>query len=189
MGIVDNNIFTTGIRGSVDDKMVFRKVGKRTSVYVKKERSAPPTASERAAKLRFMKAVGYAKAAMEDPALKAIYTAIAKKNEKGSAFSSAVGDYMSAPKIHGVNLGQYKGAVGNQIVIDVLDDYNVESVLVTITNPDGVVVETGEALMNSQNFVEWIYTAKTANATYLGDKVTVVATDMPGNTSKLEQTI
>jgi hypothetical protein len=189
MGIVDNNIFTSGIRGSVDDKMVFRKVGKQTSVYVKKKRDTPFSEAELAAKLRFNKAVGYAKAVLKDPARKAIYAAIAKKNQKGSAYSAAIGDYMSAPNIFAINVGMYKGAVGDQIIVDVLDDYNVTSVTVTITNPDGTVVETGEAVLSENNLVEWIYTTKTANATFVGDKVTAVATDMPGNVSFLEKTI
>jgi hypothetical protein len=189
MGIVDNNIFTTGIRGAVDDKMVFRQVGKQTSVYVKRKRSKPATQAEQISKLRFNKAVGYAKAVLKDPAKKAIYAEIAKKNEKGTAYSAAVGDYMSAPNIFAINTATYRGIVGDQIIIDVLDDYIVPSVTVTISNPDGTVVETGAAVLSENNLVEWIYTAKIANANFVGDKVTAVATDMPGNVSVLEKTI
>jgi hypothetical protein len=97
----------------------------------------------------------------------------------------AVADYFNAPQIELIDPGRYSGAVGSTITVTVTDDFAVSSVYVKIENMDGTLVEEGEAILESSG-IEWVYTATVANESLSGDKITVTAYDMPGNTDQQE---
>ncbi len=89
----------------------------------------------------------------------------------------AVADYLNVPDIRDVDFSAYRGAVGDGIVIHATDDFAINHVHVCIQNPDGSLVEEGNA-PDGYTF-RCVATAK--NASLAGDKIIVTAADTPGN--------
>lgn len=119
----------------------------------------------------------YAKAQLTDPASKAEYEA-ARTPENGSAYAIAVADFMQVPDIHTIDLSNYAGQVGDTIGVRVTDNFKVTGAKLRIENADGSLVEE-TAAVRQPNGLE--FTATAANASLTGDKITVLATDKPGN--------
>ena len=85
-------------------------------------------------------------------------------------------------------MDRYTGEAGSFITVTVTDDFVVSSVHVKIENMDGTMVEEGEAVQANTG-IDWVYTATVANENMSGDKITVTAYDMPGNTDNFENEI
>jgi hypothetical protein len=188
MGIVKNNNFTRGISGAVSHDMVFRKYKKKTSVYIKTERESELTDKEKAQRSKFVEATVYGKSIKDNPALEAEYKAWADERDLPNAYAAAVSDFLKGPEISFIDTGKYNGAVGDKIVIKATDNFKVASVEVIITKQDGSIVETGDAVLAS-NKLTWEYTVTVAHPIAQGDTVTVIASDLPGNNTILEQAI
>ena len=183
-----NNIITHGLSGKVGDLIVFRSKGGKTFVSsAPRKPTGEPSDAQKAQKKRFQEATIYGKTAMANPAVKNDYETSAKK--KGlTAYNVAVADFLKAPEIVEINLSNYTGAIGDTIVITVTDNFKVETVTVDIANADGSEVESGAATPGASRTV-WTYTAKVANASLDGDKITVRAYDVPGNVGEKEKGI
>lgn len=173
-----NNVLTHGLSGKIGDLLVFRQFAGQT--FVSKAPKKPETESEKqkATRKRFQQAMAYAKAAMTDESLKNAYQA---KTRKGlTAYNVAVADFLNAPKIETIDLSGYTGQPADVIRITVWDDFRVKEVTVTITHADGSVLESGHAQPDGSGSV-WIYTAGRTNDNPDGGRITVSASDMPGN--------
>jgi hypothetical protein len=181
----ERNVVTYGLRGKIGDLLIFRQVDGKT--VVSKIPAFPKTVSEKQAaqRMRFQQAVIYAKAAIMSPEMEELYKAAAKKGK--CPFTVAVADFLNAPDIHSIDLSEYTGSVGDRILIMADDDVAVKSVNVEILNADGSLVEKGEAVQNAGGL--WIYTAVQEHKTVDGDKITVTASDMPGNITKEERAL
>ncbi|KAA9327624.1 hypothetical protein F0P96_16740 [Hymenobacter busanensis] len=189
MARVSNNIITQGLSGTIGGTLVFRQVGGRTIVSAApRESEKAPTAGQLAQRERFQQAALYAKAELSDPAGKAEYEAGRPEDGSASAYAIAVADFIQAPDIHTIDLSNYQGRVGDTIRVRVTDDFKVVGVTVRIENSDGSVVEDGAAVQQ-QNGPDWVFTATQANATLVGDKITVRATDKPHNTTTETRTL
>lgn len=159
--------------------MVFRQRGgdtivSKSPVFGDRE----PSPAQKAQQLRFEQAVIYGKAAIGVSGTKAAYQAEAKPGQ--SAFNVAFSDFLNGPRIEEIDLTGYTGAVGSTIRVRCVDDFKVAGVYVKIENSDGTVADQGDALL-SENGLDWIFTATQANASLVGDKITVTAVDTPGN--------
>jgi hypothetical protein len=130
----------------------------------------------------------YAKNQMENPEAKAAYEANAKGAGQPNAYNIAVADFFHAPDIEEVDFSAYTGAVGNTIRVRAIDDFKVEAVTIEIYNPDGSMVESGNAIKQA-NGLDWVYTATALNEDLSGDRVVIKASDMPGNISEKEQNL
>jgi hypothetical protein len=154
------------------------------TVQISKHRKAsniPPTASQLDVREKFKMGVIYAKAAMQDPDLKALYQAAANRNNKDqSAYNLALRDAAKAPEIKGITTLTYTGAIGSTITVKAVDDFKVASVTVTITSAAGVVIEQGNAVIQ-KNGSDWLYTATAQNNAVQGSVVLVSAMDLPEN--------
>jgi len=149
--------------------------GQRTATSVKQQ----------AVVKRFKKALLYAKAALDDPTRKALYTA----RVGGSLYTPrlvAMSDYLNPPVIDNIDVSAYKGAVGDVITIDAEDNFQVTRVQVIILS-GGVVIETGDAAEDKLNLV-WRYAA-TAAATPGSITLRVTAYDTPGNATTVEKAV
>lgn len=181
MALVNKNLVTRGLSGSLGRTLVFRRVNDETVVSTTPSPSQKaPSAAQRIQREKFQQAVVFAKAQMADPALKAAYEAAVRQGSLSSAYNVAMGDFFNAPDILEVDLSEYQGQVNNKIRIRATDDFKVDSVKVEIREAGGALVESGNAVLQA-NRLDWVYTATTANASMSGDKVTVKATDLPGN--------
>jgi hypothetical protein len=180
----ERNVVTHGLSGKIGDLLLFRQRGGKTIVSKIPEFSK--TVSEKQATQRklFQQAVIYAQTAIASPEMEELYKTVAKKKGK-YPFNVAVADFLNAPDIHDIDLSEYTGSAGDRIRIIVNDDVAVKSVKVEIHNADGSLVEEGEAVQIAGSL--WIYTAVQDNENLNGDKITVSASDMPGNVTHEER--
>lgn len=188
MAKVKNNIVTQGLRGMLGGQLVFRQTSRGTEVSVAPQApTGPPSAAQTAHRERFQKAIVYARGLAQDPAVQAEYGDEAQARNQ-SVSNVLVADYMRAPNIELVDISAYKGKVGDLIRITATDDHAVKAVAVKIENGNGSLVEQGAAVQQA-NPNQWLYTATASNTALAGDKLTVTATDKPGNPKATTQTL
>lgn len=175
-----NNIVTHGLSGKVGDILVFsQRNGKTIVSKAPKKRKGEDSEKQKEQQAKFQQAVLYGKSVLANPAQKELYESTGRK-----AYNVAVADLLNAPKIESINVSNYKGIIGDTIIIRATDDFKVVSVKVIIQNADGSLVEEGEAILQG---IDWIYTVTTNNSDFLGDKIIVQASDIPANlTEKIE---
>lgn len=87
---------------------------------------------------------------------------------------------MQAPDIHEIDLTHYQGRVNDTIRVRVTDNFRVTDVRLRIENADSSLAEEAPAV-RQPNGLDWVFTAPVANTALVGDKITVQATDKPGN--------
>jgi hypothetical protein len=186
MGIVIDNYVTSGASGNVGTLWSFRqRAGKTILAKQRGANSKPPNEKGLALQARFKTSLVYARQAMRDPAVKAVYAAAAPRGV--SAFNVALGDAASSPVVSLIDSSSYHGAVGETLMIEATDNFKVTGVVVTIDNAAGSLIETGNAVL--QDNKNWLYTSTVANAALAGSKITAVASDLPGNTGTLSVTL
>ena len=176
-----NNVVTYGLSGKIGDLLVFRQVDGKTVVSKVPQQSSTISDKQKEHRKRFQQAVIYAKTALASPETGELYKAGTKKGLK--PLNVAVADFFNAPDIELVDLSGYSGSEGEDIRINVSDDFMVKSVSVTIVNAEGLV-EEGEAQPVS-DFL-WIYTTKQNNGSPESSRITVSASDLPGNVTVKE---
>lgn len=182
-----NNVVTHGLSGKVEDLLVFsQRNGKTIVSKVPQERTGELSDKQEVQKLKFQRAVLYAKTVMNDVDKKQMYEAMSDDSKGISAYNVAVADLLNAPKIQEINLSTYTGNPGDIIRIIATDDFEVVSVIVKIENADGSLVEEGNAVNNG---AEWVYTATVLNADLSGDKITIIASDNPANLTEKSETL
>ncbi len=174
------------IQGQVGD-LVFKRYGDEVVISRKPDTTGRElTEAQLAAQARFREAALYGKMAMADPETKALYVEAAKA--KGQpVFSLTVADFFNAPTINEVDLSAYGGAVGDTIVIQASDDFDVATVAVTLTDADGNAIEDGAAVETPADSGRWIFTAGTAVATGMTVRIGVTATDRPGGVGEASE--
>ena len=94
-----------------------------------------------------------------------------------------IADYFNAPVIDEVDLTNYNMQPNSIIRIAARDDFGVASVHVTITTPQGAVLESGNAVETASGSGQWLYTTTTNVSAEPTVNVQVVATDLPGGTA------
>jgi hypothetical protein len=187
MAIVKDNIFTTGVSGTIGRKMTLRVRKGKTIVGVKRgPNSLPPTEAQLAVQNRFTDAATFAKNAIQDPLLKAAYQKAAKGGQ--TAFNAAFRDAALPPEIKLIDTSAYKGQTGDIITINAHDVLPPVAVQVSILSQAGVELENGDAVLND-NKRYWKYTVTAANAALTGTIIRVTAIDVPGNKGSHEITI
>ena len=186
MADVKLNALIDGLSGRVGKNVVMRQREGRTFLTSRPKGSATVSEKQQAQRDRFQQAVGYSKNVLLIPAIKAEYEVMAKRQAFISPFTAAVTDYLTEPKIVGLDVSGYKGVAGNPLVVHSSVDYKLISVTVTLQQPDGTLVESGEAA-SSGTRLEWVYVATQNVASLAGLKLTVTATDRPGNVVTKEQ--
>ena len=88
-------------------------------------------------------------------------------------------DFLNPPIIEKINTSAYIGEASDEkIIIEVNDNNRVVSLKVKITRSDKSLVEEGNAILSEG---KWVYTTTLANASPTGCKITVTATNRPGN--------
>lgn len=188
MAKVKNNIVTQGLSGMLGGQLVFRQTSRGTIVSVAPQApTGPASAAQTAQRTRFQQAIVYAKGQAQDPAVQAEYADEAKARNQ-SLNNVLVADYMHAPSIELVDIGNYIGKVGDFIHVTATDDHAVKSVHVKIENGDGSLVEEGDAVQQADPNL-WRYIATARNTTLAGDKITVTATDAPGHNVSQTRTL
>ena len=187
MGKSKANYAITGLSGKVGKIFVYRQRGGETIVATPPVRTAPPTPKQIQQQTKFAQAATYARNALLDPTLKEAYTAEAKKRRNVSPYNMAMTDFLRPPQITNVDHSAYTGDTSDQkIIIEVADAFKVVSVKVKITAANNSTLEEGSATLVKG---KWEYTTTANNATLTGTKITLTATDRPGNTTTKEITL
>ncbi len=87
-------------------------------------------------------------------------------------------DSLRPPEVESIDLGGFKGMIGNPVRVVALDDVGVLSVSVEIRAADGTVLESGLA---TKDVDKWVYTATVAHPADAPVTITATAVDRPGN--------
>jgi hypothetical protein len=176
----NEGIIAGKLRGLLGKELVFRNwEGKTVVAKAPKARSNKDlTPGQQETQEKFLLASRYAKAVLQDPAMKDGYAAVLKPRQ--NVYARAVTDFLSAPVIKTLNTQNYTGAVGDQILVRAYDDFRVTGVRVEIYAADGILLEQGAAIAQL-NGLDWSYTAMQTNAALTGSTVKAIATDVPGN--------
>lgn len=183
----NNNVITHGLSGKIGDMLVFTQRNGKTIVGKLPDKShVEQSDKQKAVNKRFQEAVIYAKVVVADAALKAEYES--KAGDGKSAYNVAIADFFNAPDIEEINLSNYHGLAGQQIIIRATDDFKVVQVRVIIYNSDASLVEQGDAVISS-NGVDWIYTATANTDQQTGDKLVIQASDLPGNLTERQENL
>jgi hypothetical protein len=80
----------------------------------------------------------------------------------------------------------YNGRAGDLIIVRATDNFKVAGVVVSIHNQAGGLIEEGDAIMQENEEMEWLYNVHQNNLYYSGSTITAVAIDLPGNSSTLK---
>ena len=187
MGKSKANYAITGLSGKVGKIFVYRQRGGETIVATPPVRTAPPTPKQIQQQTKFAQAATYARNALLDPTLKEAYTTEAKKRRNVSPYNMAMTDYLRPPQITNVDHSAYTGdASGEKIIIEAADTFKITTMKVKITAANSSILEEGTAILVKG---KWEYTTTTTNTTLTGSKITLTATDRPGNTTTKEITL
>jgi hypothetical protein len=180
------NVITHGLSGMVGDLVVFSQRHGETILGKIPFNSGKVTPDQQVVREKFQKAVSYANASLKNPAIKALYERRAGKGV--TSFNLAIADFFAAPVISEIITSAYTGAAGSRIEVHATDDTKVTEVKLSIIATDGSAVEEGAAQQDADTGY-WFYTATAANASLAGSKITVVAKDLPGNTTPAEKVL
>ena len=134
------------------------------------------------------RAAKYAKAAIQNADTKLAYAQSVEGQDFQNAFTAAVTDFMKAPVVDSVDNTGYHGNVGDSLLLNLFDDFKVDTVKVTISLANNTVIETGSAVKVPDS-TQWKYVTTAANAAVVGSKLSVVVTDKPGNITTFEKTL
>ena len=174
------------LRGQVGD-LVFKRYGERVIISRKPDMEGQEwSEAQTAHRERFRQATIYGKMVMADPQAKAIYEEAARAKGK-PVFSLTVADFFNAPSVDEVDLSEYTGAVGDAIVIQAHDDFDVSGVSVSLTGVDGNAIESGEAVETPAGSGRWVYAATAAAPTGTTVRIAVTAMDRPGGEGEAER--
>lgn len=172
-------------RGSIG-RLVFKKVRGRTVVSKKPVVTAEPSQAQLNQRMRFKEAAAFGKFAQDDPMHRAFYQPIARAREV-TVYTVAVQDYLRKPVIKPLFLSEYKGQVGDPILIHATDEVGIVDLQVIIDSNEGVLIESGQAVESAPGTGRWIYKATTAIPYGTDIFIEVVALDQAGNRTKLTE--
>lgn len=180
MAITIDNLFAAGFSGKVGNNMVFRKrkSGKIVIAKAPKKSTVPPSKKQLELRSKFAKGTQYAKVVRANPGLYELY-ALAVKDDQ-TPTNVAIRDLYTPPQIESIDISDYSGAKGREIVVHAVDDFKVAQVYVTILSNTGAVIEEGDARQKG-NTDYWVYTTTVLNKYPGKSSVKATAVDLPGN--------
>jgi hypothetical protein len=178
MAKADDNLFMSNLSGTIGKQVTIKKRGGSTIVSkAQKKRKKQGSEAQLEVQDKFHRAIGYANQALLDPDLKSLYKAVALPGQ--NAHNVAVRDALNPPEIKSIV------KTGDKIVVRAIDVFRIYQVTVAIYTASGTLLESGNAVMG-RNSLDWTYTATTD---IKGEKIKVMAEDLPGNKTYSEISI
>lgn len=142
------------IQGKFGDK-IYKWYGKTCVVQklpVRRKRRRV-TAKLKAAYDNMRQAVGYAQRVIADPAARAYYAEAARRLRR-SVYLVAKADAMKAPTLALSEFARfYKCSAGELCMIGTGDLFRVQTLHLTVRDPNGDIVETGDAVRKKKDFL------------------------------------
>jgi hypothetical protein len=161
-------------------KLVYRKVRGKTVVAVKPDADRPLSQAEVAHRQDFAQAAAWAKAAMQDEALRPFYEALGKQREI-PARAAAVSDFLKRPTLEELDLSEYAGQARDTIYFMASDNAGLVDATVTIGDGNGTVFESGAAVEVEAGTGYWMYTAQSDLPEGSLAAINAKVSDRPGN--------
>jgi hypothetical protein len=187
MATFKKNALTKSASGSFGDEFVFRQVNGKTIIAPLPKRPRKSSEKQEEAKKKFINASLYAKSALANPAMKAEYVAIAHhKNQKAGAIVAAMTDYLTSTKLALAYAHRFDGSIGFPITIVLADNYKGKEMMVSISNKDGTITESGKATFAFGDSA-WSYITTVPYATIDGLTVEVTVKDRIGRVTVFEK--
>ena len=174
----------SGASGMLGNVVVYRQFRGRTLLCNRPEKSRSITPHQQRMKTRFLEAVAFAKRQIADPVAKALYQP-GPDSKFTSAYAAALADYLKRPFIDNVDVSGYKGKVGNAIIVKASDVARTLTVVVSVLDTSGNVIEQGEALPAILMPV-FVFRASKRNDLIKGCTVRIRVKDRPGNSVERE---
>jgi hypothetical protein len=185
----DNSVVTRKLKGTLGKEIVFREWdGKTIVAKAPKRREGDPTPAQAKTQERFLIASRYARAVIKSADKSMAEAYVAALRPRQNVYSRALEDCMSPPVVQNINTRNYKGAVGDKIVVRAIDDFRVVSVRVEIYAANGTLLEAGDAVQGA-NGLDFTYAATQVNNPLAGTKIIAIATDVPDNEGMLDVTL
>lgn len=179
MAELKHNIILEGISGKFEGKYVFRQMNGKTFVSKRNKIRYIRTEAQDKQRKAFTEAVAYAKNAITDPNLMAIYEKKAIKMNK-KPYHLAISDFMRTPNIDQVDMDGYHGKAGDTIDVYASSLVKITRITLSITNPKGILLESGEATCHNGG---WQYHITADNPSPIGSRIAITAYDLPNHTS------
>jgi hypothetical protein len=169
-----------GLSGKMGDWVYrYSKDKEKTYIGEKPVRTKDLSEAQVAHNDRFSDASQFAVEVMDDPVLREFYETVAEERDM-KIRNLAIADFFNVPSFKPLGLTNYKGRVGDTIVIRMVDEIGLVSMHVSIDKGDGTDIEKGQAVETSPRSGKWIYTATAPVATGTDIFIEVVATDYVG---------
>jgi hypothetical protein len=180
------NIVTKGLSGRIQELVFSQRHGKTFVTSSPQPSNVPASEEQIAIRHTFKDAVRYAKAILTNVANLVAYKAKAKPGQ--SAYNVAIADFFKPPSIGAIDKSSYTAQAGSFLSAQVTDDFQVASVEVRIENAGGQLIEAGAATLQEDG-LHYRYTTTATVANIAGNRITFIATDMPGHLVTKQTTI
>jgi hypothetical protein len=177
----------SAVRGRVG-RYTFRKMKNGKSVvsagptYEGKRRKASST-EQQGTRDNFAEGGRYAKQVLSDPLAARMYKRLAEASGI-PVRSLLIGDFLTPPTVEHIELGSFRGRVGDAVKVLAVDDVEVVGVDVIIRDTAGSICEQGAA---KKTHDVWTYLTTTAVAAGQAVMIEAVARDRPGHEGRASQ--
>ncbi|MEI7727153.1 MAG: hypothetical protein WCK09_18735 [Bacteroidota bacterium] len=186
--ISGKNDLLAGYTGKLGNSGMYKRVVKGKEIIQRcPHRKKKKDKHERPAQVRrFQMAIRWAKMTLKSREIWEIYCRTA--HGFSSATSMAIKDYLIPAEITKVVISGYRGRAGYRIVIRVDNIVPVKSVEVSISNPEGETIESGQAVVKSSGFL-WHYVTTRSNPFYKGSRIRIISHDLPNHRAELTRVL
>jgi hypothetical protein len=179
MAMLDPNTVIGILQGKIGDLVFVRTKDGKVIVRHRPVRKAQFTAGELAGQSLLAQANVYVRRIRQEPDEYALYQRAATLNGK-RACDLAKADFYHPPVINDVDLSSYGGNAGQVIRVEAIDDFGLTTVMLTIAELDGSLVEHGAAILEPSSS-KWVYQAQVSVLSGRTLIVHVTAADHAGN--------
>ena len=132
---ISKNSILKGVSGKIGNLFIVRQQGGKTVISsFPRASSKPPSKRQAENRLKFKKAMTFAKNILEVPEYLALYKAKARIGK--SALNSAVSDFMHPPEIKKIHTHTYTGHPGDIISVDAFAGVKATEVVVRIKDAE-----------------------------------------------------
>jgi hypothetical protein len=175
----NENVLARKLHGKFGDQLIFKTRNNKSFVSnVPKNYKKTPVGNQQGTRDNFRMATKWAKKVLANPSMEEAYRS--KEGKGRTAFVVAITDYLKPPRIAEIDASDFSGRVGDKIRVVAFDEINVKQVTLTVTDPQGNVIEESTCVPDGDDMY-WDFTLTVAIPTLNGIELTARAQDNPGH--------
>ena len=181
MANATENVIDRRLHGKFGTSCIFRTRNKKTFMSPYPDYSKIKwSKNQKAIRIHFREGMIWTRQTLSDPEKRKYYKKRAKRGQ--SVWNATMSDFLKKPQISMIDTSGYKGRKGDVIRIRALDNFMVQSILITLINALGIEVESCVIPNpNPGSIVELEYKTMESNPDWQGGRVVVRVSDSPGN--------